>query len=85
MLFLQLIDVILLFALGLAAIWCVVALLLKFWKVTAGLGLMILVALCIAEPRVLYAGAIAIPAGWLGGTLATRLAEFLFDNKNNPC
>jgi uncharacterized membrane protein len=81
MFFLQLVDVVFFFCVGLLAIWGVVALMLKFWKVTAGLGLIILVALCIAEPRVFYAGAVAIPVGWLGGTLATRLAEFVFDDK----
>jgi hypothetical protein len=79
MLFLALIDFVLLFSLGLFAIWAVAALMLVYWKITAGIVLLMIILVCIAEPRVLYAGAIAIVGGWLLSKILVPVTQFLFD------
>lgn len=79
MLFLALIDFVLLFSLGLFAIWAVAALMLVYWKITAGIGLLMLVLVCIGEPRVFYALTIAILGGWLLSKILLPVTEFLFD------
>jgi hypothetical protein len=79
MLFLALIDFVLLFSLGLIAILAVAALMLYYWKITAGIVLLMIILVCIAEPRVLYAGAIAIAGGWLLSKIFAPVTQFIFD------
>ena len=79
MLFLALVDFVLLFCLGLFAIWAVAALMLVYWKITAGIVLLMIILVCIAEPQVFYALAIAGAGGWLLSKILVPVTEFIFD------
>lgn len=75
----DLISVALLWFLGLGLLMLALALMLYLWRITVAIGLLMLAALCIAEPRVFY-----VIVGMAGGLVVILAMSYLTD-KNKPC
>ena len=91
MLFLQFVDVVFLFCLGwvgivlaLAAFAFIADLMIRFWKITVGIGLLIFVCVCIAEPEVFYGAAIVIPGGLLFAKILILFMKFIDRKRGVP-
>lgn len=56
-------------------------LMLRFWKITAGIGLLMFGLVCWQEPQVLLYSALSVLTVWLTPKISTPLATFIFDRK----
>jgi hypothetical protein len=64
-------------------IFLATVLMLRFWKITAGIGILMFGLVCWQEPRVLLYSALLVLTVWLIPKISTPLATFIFDRKKS--